>query len=247
MQISASAVAKKVYTAGSKSALFASNTACGGTNGVYIVSNNVNVIGGTHSNGNLYLNANNDQLGPTSYGGPNGCTYSNNGNNNTFGGQPGPIQDPNTEGWPEDFIANPPTCTNTASSFSWSGNNITIPPGVYCATGSSGITISGNNVVGNGVTFKASKFSLTGNNFAMTAGFEDLLFYYTGTGTFSVDGQQPQRPDHRSHPTARSASPATTRSTPDTSRARTCRSTATTGCSRAPARRPRASTPAMVP
>ena len=86
VQISASAVAKKTGTGSSKSALFASNTACGGTNGVYIVSNNVNVIGGTHSNGNLYLNANNDQLGPTSYGGPNGCSYSNYGNNNTFGG-----------------------------------------------------------------------------------------------------------------------------------------------------------------
>ncbi len=188
VQISASAVAKKTGTGSSKSALFASNTACGGTNGVYIVSNNVNVIGGTHSNGNLYLNANNDQLGPTSYGGPNGCSYSNYGNNNTFGGPGTPIQDPNTEGWPEDFIANPPTCTNTASSFSWSGNNITIPPGVYCATGSSGITITGNNIVGNGVTFKASTFSLTGNNFAMTAAFQDLLFYYTGTGAFSIDG-----------------------------------------------------------
>lgn len=188
VQITASAVAKKSSTGNVKSAVFAANTACGGTNGVYIVSNNVNVIGGTHSNGSLYLNANNDSLGPSSYGGPNSCSFSNYGNNNTFGGSNGPVQDPVNEPWPEDFIANPPTCTQTASSFNWSGNNVTIPPGVYCATGSGGITITGNNFVGNGVTFKASKFNLSGNNWDMTAAFQDLLFYYTGTGTFSFDG-----------------------------------------------------------
>jgi hypothetical protein len=179
--ITASAVADRVGN-NTPAAVFAMNTSCtaNGSTGVYVGSNNNVIVGGTHSNGYLYINAANNQLGPTSYGGPNNCSYKLNGNGNTFGGSPTPIKDTTVEDWPAPYV---PPCTSTRSSFV--GNNLYIAPGVYCA---SSITLNGNNLWGQGVTFEAASFSLTGNNWQLSAATGNPLLYYTGTGTLSIYG-----------------------------------------------------------
>jgi hypothetical protein len=156
--------------------------------GVFVNGNNNHVAGGTHSNGLLDIGGENNALGPTTYGGPNGCPVTEIANGNTFGGSTTPTADANPETWPANFAQTGPACTQNGSSFSWSGNNIVIPSGVYCATSS--ITLNGNgfSCVG-GCTFEAPSFTIGGNSWAMTGyGGTSLLLDYTGTGTLTLTG-----------------------------------------------------------
>jgi Flp pilus assembly protein TadG len=179
--ISASAVAA-TSSSGSTSSFFASDTTCS-DNTINVNGNNIAIGGGVHSNGAFGQNGNNNSYGATTYGGPNGCSYSNTGNNNTF--TSGPTVDSNTEPWPEDFSTNPPACTYSAASFTWNTSNLTLPSGVYCATGA--MTINGNNITGS-VTLIANSLSLNGNNLSLTPYTDGLLIYQKGTGALTVNG-----------------------------------------------------------
>jgi len=186
--VTATAVAKKTNT-GNPGAIFAYNTACGGTNGIYVTGLN-NVVGNdTHSNGQILIMANNNQFGTTTYGGPNNCSLSDAGQHTTYGGGAA-TRDTSTEPWPADYIANPPTCTHSfTTNLTFTG---AIASGIYCTTGT--ISFSGNNITGTNVTFVAKAFTgvdsnnvtLTGNQIPGTSG--SLLFYQTGPGTLMIAG-----------------------------------------------------------
>jgi Flp pilus assembly protein TadG len=179
--ITASAVAQHIGNS-TPAAVFAMNTSCtsDGSVGVYVGSNNNQIVGGTHSNGFIYVNSNNNALGPTSYAGPSGCGYTLTGAHDTFGGAAAPTKDATVEDWPASYV---PPCTSTRNSFV--GSNLVIPAGVYCA---SSITLNGNGLIGQGVTFEAASFTLVGNNWQMNAATGNPLLYYSGTGTLGIYG-----------------------------------------------------------
>ena len=152
-KVDASAVAGASGNAGS-SVVFAKDTNCGDP-GVTINGNSL-FTGNVHSNGSLTNGATSTTIGAASYGGPNGCAFTNNGHSSTIGG---PTNDPNNEPWPYDYSTQPfppvPACTTGPSapnfnqpSFTWTS---TMPTGTYCATGD--ITINGTGIDLSGDTF----------------------------------------------------------------------------------------------
>jgi Flp pilus assembly protein TadG len=179
--VSATAVAGGNGSA-APAAVFAHDDTCSDS-GVAFNGNNVNINGSVISNGSLSDSTNpHSSIGTGTYGGPNGCQYS--------GSDPysyGPTVNAALQAFPEDFRTTSPTCTFTAASFTWSSNNKTIPPGVYCATGN--ITLSGNHLSGQGVTFIADNFVITGQNMTLSAptGGGGLLFWETGTQTMDIE------------------------------------------------------------
>jgi hypothetical protein len=127
----------------------------------------------------------NDTYGNTTYGGPNNCSDSITGSHDVFGGSGSPTVDRTLEPWPADFTKSPPTCTYSGASFTWSSSGVTIPSGVYCATGK--ITINGNNVSGN-VTLKAASFDLSGNGMNLSPYTQGLAVWQTGASNLTIIG-----------------------------------------------------------
>ncbi len=184
VSIDARAVARR---AGSTvpSAVFAYSSSCGSGSGVIVNANNMQIDGGVHSNGGFSVNGNNLDIGDGSYGGPNGCKATVNGNNNSFGGSSQPTADPQLEPWPASFDQASIPCTYSASSFDFNANNKTIPAGVYCSTGT--VTFNGNNLTGN-ITVVADKVVFNGNHYTLTPYTQDLLVYQTGSSQFVLNG-----------------------------------------------------------
>ena len=179
--VTASATAK-VNTNNKPSAIFAYDSSCAGK-GIQETSNNITVNGAVHSNGALGITGNNNAFGPTTYGGPSSCAGGAVGSNNTF--TSGPSVDHSLEPWPNDYTSNSPPCTYSGTTFSWIGSGITIPSGVYCASGA--ITITGNNIGGT-VTLKAASFSMIGNNLSLTPYWNGLAIYQTGASALAITG-----------------------------------------------------------
>jgi uncharacterized membrane protein len=165
-------------------ALFSYDSNCSNQS-MTINGNNISVDGGTHSNGSFFQNANNASYDAMSYGGPNGCSLTDNGNNTKPFGASGAVRDNRLEPWPVDYSAMSIPCTYTGSSFTFSGTGTTIPAGVYCASGQ--ITINGNNLSGN-VTFIASSFNLNANHPTFTPYAKGLIIYQTGTSALDING-----------------------------------------------------------
>jgi Flp pilus assembly protein TadG len=179
--VTATATAKVLGTF-TPTAIFAASTSCSGY-GATFESNNAVVQGGVVSNGHVDFQGNNNTIGPITYGGPNGCSATNTtGNGNSFTSL---TRDPSNHTWPLDYSTSFPACTYSGSSFSWSTTGVTIPSGVYCATGN--ISITGNSVTGN-VTFRAASFTLSGNNANLTPYYNNLLIYQTGSSTLNITG-----------------------------------------------------------
>jgi Flp pilus assembly protein TadG len=179
--VSASAVAG-ANGSSAPAAIFAHDSTCGGT-GVALNGNSENIGGAIVSNGSLSQSANpSSTFGPATYGGPSGCSYVNNGSG-TFASGPTPTT--TLAPYPIDFRNNPPACTFSGSSFTWSKTNSTLPSGVYCATGT--ITLSGNNMSGTDVTFIGASIVLSGNNSSFSApSSTNLLFWQTGSSVFDI-------------------------------------------------------------
>jgi Flp pilus assembly protein TadG len=184
--VTASAAAKKDSTA-IPSAIFAYDSNCS-DQALTISSpgNNINVIGATHSNGTFAQQSNNGRFGPTTFGGPNRCSATLTGNNDSYSS--GPTQDPSLYPYPYDYSKVSLPCTYSGASFSWGSSGTTIPSGVYCATGQ--ISLSGSNMSCSSCTFIADSLVLTGNNesFPPYAGTGNLSFYETGTTTLALSG-----------------------------------------------------------
>lgn len=154
------------------------------------VSGNNNVIDGVaYSNKDIRVAGNNNEInGPaTSVGSV--LVY---GNNNELNGpvtEHAPLVD-----WPFDlynlddylpggyYDLNDPNYHYSNSSFNFSGNNFTIPEGIYVAKNR--ITVSGNKINGN-VTFVVldayGYVSISGNNFTLTPYSDNLLVYAVGS------------------------------------------------------------------
>jgi Flp pilus assembly protein TadG len=177
--ITATAVAKHTAT-GAASSFFAADTNCG-DNSITLNGSGWTVSGGIHSNGSFFLNGSSLNLGAITYGGPNTCSLTPNGSGNTYTA----TRDTKTETWPYDYSVNPPACTYSASSFSWNTSGITLPSGVYCATGA--IDINGSNISGN-VTFIADAFQFNGSGLNFTPYAQGLLAYQTGTQWLNING-----------------------------------------------------------
>lgn len=181
--VTASAVAGGNGTS-APAAIFAYDDQCAHP-GIALDANATSITGAVISNGSLSQEANpTSTLGVGSYGGPNGCAYTDNGKGQFTSG---PTENPALQAFPTDFRNNPPACTVTGTNMTWSQSNATIPAGVYCASGT--ITLSGNNLNGTGVTFIANSFVITGNNAVFSApSSTGLLFYETGTSTLRFEG-----------------------------------------------------------
>jgi Flp pilus assembly protein TadG len=189
--ISATAVAAGGGGPSVPTAVFAKSTNCG-DKGVTINGSGIVVSGGTHSNGVIWANGSGDDLGITTFGGPNACGYTVNGSGMSFGGGI-PTRDAIAEPWPRDYstttFPSVPSCTpgpNTfiAASFSWTTGG-TIPPGVYCAT-TNDITLSGANLNATGCTFVAQQGKITINGSGVTTSGN---FFAPGTnGSINLNG-----------------------------------------------------------
>lgn len=174
--VDASAVAGGGANEGS-SVVFAKDTNCGGA-GVTINGNTL-TAGNVHSNGSVYNNANNTTIGALSYGGPLGCSLTQNGNspitNKTI--------DSKDEPWPYDYSNQSfpavPSCTPgpnvlIAPTFSWTGGTIPGPvpgsgPLIYCAT-TGDITLGGTGVTAQpGTIFVAEQGNIIINGTQATA------------------------------------------------------------------------------
>jgi hypothetical protein len=155
---------------------------------VTVNANSQTINGSVVSNGSLNMNNNpSSNLTTGTYGGPNGCKFTNSGKGSV---SYGPFVNPNLTAFPTDYRTNPPACTFTpappATTFVWSNSNQTIPAGVYCANE---IDLTGNNLSNDpaGVTFIANKFVVSGQNPTFTApASTGLLFWDTGTSIFDV-------------------------------------------------------------
>jgi hypothetical protein len=181
--VSASAAAK-ASPGSSPAAVFAMDSTCS-DEGFVANGSDITITGGAHSNGSFFQNSNNSTFGTSTYGGPNGCSFTGNGTGNTFGGASSPTVDTKLEPWPDNYATSPPACTYSGSSFTWNTSGATIPSGVYCATGQ--ISINGNSLSGN-VTFIASSFNLNGNSESFTPYTENLLIYQTGSNALDING-----------------------------------------------------------
>jgi Flp pilus assembly protein TadG len=193
VNVTASAAATKLGST-AKTMVFASDTACSPAP-VTVNGNNSIFNGGVHSNGYMLINSNNTQFNaPVTYGGPNTCNYTDNGNNNQY--QPGdPSRDAKQEPWPVDYSSlYPSICTLPDGNglvhhgdIQFNNNNTTIQSGVWCSDGQ--IAINGNSLSGN-VTFIAKSFNLSGNseNFTPYSTANGLLFYQTGSTSMVING-----------------------------------------------------------
>jgi Flp pilus assembly protein TadG len=187
--ITASAVAGGNGSA-APAAIFANDDVCNDP-GVAINNGNAETINGAViSNGSLSQDSNpGTNVTTGTYGGPNGCKYSNPGKGSfTYG----PFFTPNLMSFPQDFRTSAPACTfpappaPPAASFVWDKSNQTIPAGVYCADE---IDLTGNNLKNDpaGVTFIAKKFVVSGQDPTFTAPSDTgLLFWDTGTSVFDI-------------------------------------------------------------
>jgi Flp pilus assembly protein TadG len=191
VSVTAKAAAKRA-TGGSKYAIFAHNTSCG-SQGITNPGSSITISGGVRSNGPLSVPGSGNSWGPTTYGGPNGCTASVSGSGNTFDGSSSPAQDATNTDWPEPFYtAAPPSsiCTYSGTSYSWttngtSGSPYVIPSGTYCASNS--ISINSHYATCN-CTFIAPSVALPGANITMTPYYEDLIIDDYGNSNFNVSG-----------------------------------------------------------
>jgi Flp pilus assembly protein TadG len=182
--VGSSAVAK-ANPGASPAAVFAYNDTCG-TEDLVVDANSSTIVGGVQSNGSFWQDGNNDTFGASTYGGPNGCSYTKNGSGSTYAGLSAPTASSALAPWPVNFATNKPACTYSGSSFTWQGDDgATIPSGVYCATGQ--ISINGNNLTGN-VTFIASSFNLNGSGENFSSYANNLLIYQTGSNALDING-----------------------------------------------------------
>jgi hypothetical protein len=164
-------------------AIFSYESNC--SKGIVWPGSGTSVEGAVHTNSILTLNGADNHLGTTTYGGPNQCPWTDTNSGNTYGGGPTPKKDPSLEAWPEPWDASQIPCTYTASSFSWTHNNVTIPPGTYCATNQ--IAIPASYVTGT-VTFVAPKVTISGSNETFRPYYLDLLILHYGTTNFNIAG-----------------------------------------------------------
>jgi Flp pilus assembly protein TadG len=196
-RVSASAVAG-ANPAATHAAIFADSSGCAGP-GATLNGNSPSITGGVYSNGSFTDNANGSgSIGPTTYGGPNGCSASGSGKV-----QPSSLSQSSTlMPYPIDYRNQPNPCSgastygpdnipvNYGTTFAWTTTGSAIDAGIYCATQEIDLTAAAQ-LTGTGVTFIAPVIKFSANNSTLSAppGYP-LLFWVTGPGQeFDLAGE----------------------------------------------------------
>jgi Flp pilus assembly protein TadG len=174
-------------------AVFAADTTCGSTNGIFFTGNStVTIDGSVHSDGSLTFGGAGTQsiTGSASYGGPNGCDAS---PPNTTVAAGGLWRDPSDVPWPKDYTPVAGVCNSgepwvhsSSSSMTFGGNATTALSGVYCAPS---IAFQGSGTYAGNATFIATSgtFSISGNvTFDVAPDTTDLATYL-GSGSNLTD------------------------------------------------------------
>ncbi len=189
MTATASAVAKST-NGGSKYAIFTANTGC--SPGINWTGSGATINGAVHSNSGLTVSGGPNTFGPTSYGGPNDCNWTDTIHNNTYGGSSSPSFDATNYPWPEPWPTSAAqiagygiTCTDNAATFTWTGSSGPQNGHTYCATTS--ISIKGSNYTCT-CTFIAPTVTITGTGETLRPNYEDLLIDAFGTSTWKLSG-----------------------------------------------------------
>ena len=189
MAATANAVAKST-SGGSKYAIFTANTSC--SSGINWTGTGATINGGIHSNSVMKVSGGPNTFGPTSYGGPNNCTWTDTIHNNTYGGSSAPTFDATNYPWPEPWPTSAAqissygiTCTDNAATFTWTGSSGPQNGHTYCATTS--IAIKGNNYNCT-CTFIAPTVTITGSGETLRPNYQDLLIDAYGTNTWKLSG-----------------------------------------------------------
>lgn len=189
--VTESAAAKRADGA-TKYAIFAGNTTCGGSNGFGNTGSNETVVGAVRTNGAFKQTGGNNTYGDTTYGGPNGCSETDSGTGNKYGGAAKPTLDKNNYPWPEPWPTSAAqiasygiSCTYSGTTFNFSFGNTTIPSGTYCYT--SKISISGSSDTCT-CTLIAPQVSISGSSENFQPYFKDLLIDSYGTTNISLSG-----------------------------------------------------------
>lgn len=181
--IGASAIAKtNTTTSPYGQAIFAADTSCSGV-GVEIFNSTSNVQGGITSNGHMQMSFSSSTFGPITYGGPNNCSGQMNYSSVNYLAGP-PQKTSATATFPVDYRNNPPTCTQSASTFDWYTSTVNLN-GVYCATNS--IQVSASTLSGS-ATLIAPSIQISVSSCTMTPypGTNNLLLWQTGSGTLLI-------------------------------------------------------------
>ena len=204
-RVSASAVAG-ANPAANHAAIFGYSDACGDP-GVDFEGNHPDVNGGVYSNGTLTNNANgNGTIGPSTYGGPNGCTYTDNGNTSVASAAPShtltpyPIDyrslpnlpNPCTQANDTPYAGDPSLTVWTQAVFPWTSQGATpIPNSIFCASQEIDLTAPEGIDAENDV-FIAPKILLTANNstFKAPASFPVMFWINNAaSNTFALQGE----------------------------------------------------------
>jgi hypothetical protein len=164
-------------------AIYSNDSDCGGFS-FKANPNEWHVDGAVRSNGDFEANGENITAGwASTRGAP--CKTDTNGKNVSFGGSPDPEIEPDLKPWPKWFEQSEFVCDFTRAKFEFNASNITIPPGVYCATES--FIANGNDQTGN-ITVLAPEIKINGNRQTFTPYANDVLFFATGSKEMSLNG-----------------------------------------------------------
>jgi hypothetical protein len=181
--VSARAVAKRI-AGGVPLAIFAYEQDCTAL-GIRLNGDEMAIEGGLHSNGAFSVNGNNNWGASATSGGPNACKPIVNGANNSFGGEPGPVEDTTFHEWPVYYTQSQFACDYTAEEFKFNQSDFVIPSGVYCA---SKLFSANGNVQSGKITVLAPEIVVNGNKQSFEPYAEGLLFFATGTKELILDG-----------------------------------------------------------
>jgi Flp pilus assembly protein TadG len=164
-------------------AIYSNDSDCGGFS-FKANPNEWHVDGAVRSNGDFEANGENITAGwASTHGDP--CKTDANGKNISFGGSPEPEIEPDLKPWPKWFEKTDFACDYTKNKFEFNASNVTIPPGVYCATES--FIANGNDQFGN-ITVLAPEIKINGNRQTFRPYAKDVLFFATGSKEMSLNG-----------------------------------------------------------
>lgn len=170
-------------------AIFVGDSTCDGS-GFKLNGENATVTGGLHSNGDFQVDGSGSTFehGST-YGSP--CTNAVSGGND-FGGSSTPTVDPTIYPWPNNWTPSDFTCTYSGGDFKFENDGMTIPTGVYCASGK--FEVTGKNITGS-ITVLAEDIIVNNESITLEPAPDppynsnDVLFYTTGSNEMILDGK----------------------------------------------------------
>jgi Flp pilus assembly protein TadG len=194
--VSASAVAGAQAT-GAPAAVFAGDSSCGSSVGLLLGTNGgLTIPGGVHSNGSITASNSGGVYGPSTYGGPSGCSFNPNSGTtqngtcvNSYNSACAPTVDSKAEPYPVDyrntFFTNPASCTFSGTDKNFQNDDgATLANGTYCFQT---IEFNSGNLKCTCTFWASQSFTFNDTNQNFTPDFGNLTFYYSGTGSLNIN------------------------------------------------------------